>query len=84
MTTQKLENQPKCIWKDDHLCPIRREIRRITAFGKRVKPDDEMGAMMSGMMSALNQNIPVELQLLHNYCPLCPFYQKHIRIEVKQ
>lgn len=52
---QTLEKQPKCIWSEAHPCRIRREIRRITAFGKRVTPNDEMGSVMSGMMSAFSQ-----------------------------
>lgn len=78
-----MKDDPKCIWTHKKVCEVRREIRNVIQLGRKLKPTDEMGGIMSGMMDAMSNKMPVELQLLHQFCPLCPYYQKHVSEGIK-
>jgi len=75
---KKVKNQLPCIWDKDFDCPIRNEMADRSLINKTIKPNDEQSGMIAGLVGAITQQIPIDLQLLPGFCNVCPQHRTRL------
>lgn len=75
VTKSEIE-KTNCVWFVEVECPIRKEIKAQQKISNVFEPKDEMASMMTSVMQGMTRGVPIDIQLLPQYCNIC-----HLRAE---